>query len=194
MRPFSIDFTMESDSKMKFRKIMKESAEKELREQYKDILDKVERICKKHNARTKNVYMDTYGNLNIVFAVDDDDRTPGVGFNMNAIMGAGYGIKKDLKKAGIYASVGAGGYVGNSSKITIFTSLLDDVDDRGKKRMLSERAYGPATEKEADLVEKIADCLYDNDFSDVDFADNGYEIYLTDEDGDHFTISVVQED
>ena len=178
---------------MKFRKIVKESAEKELREQYKDILDKVELICKKHDARTKNVYMDTDGNLNIMFAVDDDDRTPGVGFNRNAIMGAGYGIKKDLEKAGIPACVGAGGYVGNSSKITIFTNLLDD-DVGEKRKLMRERAYGPATEKEADLAEKIADCLYDNDFSDVDFADNGYEIYLTDEDGDHFTISVVQED
>ena len=174
---------------MKFRRLIKES-EAKLREQYKDILDKVELICKKHDARIKNVYKGWRDELNIAFAVDDDDRTPGVGFNMNAIMGAGYGIKKDLEKAGIPASVGAGGYVGNSSKITIFTSLLDD-DSGEKRKLMRERAYGPATEKESDLAEKIADCLYDNDFRDVDFADNGYEIYLTDEDGDHFTISVV---
>ena len=101
-----------------------EESEEDLREQYKDILDKVERICKKHNARTKNVYTDADGNLGIIFAVDDPDKTLGVGFNMNAIMGAGYGIERDMKKAGIYASVGPG-YVGNTSKITVFTDLID---------------------------------------------------------------------
>lgn len=102
-----------------------EESDEEIPEQYLGILDKVERICNKHDARVKHVYTDADGNLGIIFAVDDPDRTPGVGFNMNAIMGAGHGIKKDLEKSGIYASVGAGGYVGNTAKITVFTDLID---------------------------------------------------------------------
>lgn len=178
---------------MKFRKIMKESAEKELREQYKDILDKVELICKKHDARTKNVYMDTDADLNIVFAVDDDDRTPGVGFNMNAIMGAGYGIKKDLEKAGIPACVGAGGYVGNSSKITIFTNLLGSKHNGGQKMIYENERE--ATNGEAMVAEDIFDALSKIAGYVVDFADNGNEIYLADTvDDSRYTITVKQDE
>ena len=179
---------------MKFRKIMKES-EEDLREQYKDILDKVDMICKKHDARTKNVYMSRGDELNIVFAVDDKDRTPGVGFNMNAIMGAGYGIEKDLKKAGIPALVGAGGYVGNSSKITIFTNLLEEPEFNEDQKMINENEREEATDGEAMVTETIFDALSKVEGFMVDFADNGYEIYLTDTADDScYTISIKQDE
>ena len=68
--------------------------------------------------------------------IKDDNKTPGVGFDMNRIMGVGYGIQRSLDKAGIIGTVGAGGYTDNTTKIILSkknpiveSSMEDDGDD-----------------------------------------------------------------
>ncbi|MBP5753352.1 MAG: hypothetical protein J6W60_10940, partial [Treponema sp.] len=48
--------------------------------------------------------------------IKDPNKVPGVGFDMNRIMGIGYGIEKACEKAGINAFI-AGGYIGNNAQL-----------------------------------------------------------------------------
>ena len=48
--------------------------------------------------------------------IKDPNKVPGVGFDMNGIMGIGYGIERACEEAGIDAHI-AGGYVGNNTQL-----------------------------------------------------------------------------
>ena len=63
------------------------------------------------------------------------------------------------------------------------------------KRKFNERYDGIATDGEAMVTEDIFNALADIDGYVVDFADNGYEVYLTDtEDDSCYTITVKQDE
>ena len=63
------------------------------------------------------------------------------------------------------------------------------------KRKVKESVEGYATDGEAMVTEDIFDALSKIDSYTVDFADNGYEIYLTDsEDDSCYTITVKQDE
>lgn len=63
------------------------------------------------------------------------------------------------------------------------------------KRKVKESVEGYATDGEAMVTEDIFDALSKIDGYIVDFADNGYEIYLTDtEDDSCYTITVKQDE
>ena len=63
------------------------------------------------------------------------------------------------------------------------------------KRKVKESVEGYATNGEAMVTEDIFDALSKIDGYIVDFADNGYELYLTDtEDDSCYTITVKQDE
>lgn len=63
------------------------------------------------------------------------------------------------------------------------------------KRKFNERYDGIATDGEAMVAEDIFDALSNIDDYIVDFADNGYEIYLTDKVDDAcYTITIKQDE
>ncbi len=63
------------------------------------------------------------------------------------------------------------------------------------KRKVKESAEGYATDGEAMVTEDIFEALANIEGYTVDFADNGYELYLTDsEDDSCYTITVHQDE
>ena len=63
------------------------------------------------------------------------------------------------------------------------------------KRKMKESLDGVATDGEAMVTEDIFDALAHIGSYNVDFADNGYELYLTDtEDDSCYTITVHQDE
>ena len=63
------------------------------------------------------------------------------------------------------------------------------------KRKIKESIGGVATDGEAMVTEDIFDALANIGSYIVDFADNGYELYLTDtEDDSCYTITVKQDE
>ena len=63
------------------------------------------------------------------------------------------------------------------------------------KRKIKESIDGVATDGEAMVTEDIFDALSKIDGYIVDFADNGYEVYLTDTSDDScYTITVKQDE
>lgn len=86
----------------------------------KNAIAVVKRICSKFGAKVTGVAEGPYSDsVSVFIKIKDDNKTPGVGFDMNRIMGVGYGIQRSLDKAGIIGTVGAGGYTGNTTKIIL---------------------------------------------------------------------------
>lgn len=82
-------------------------------EKLKKAIRVIRDVCEENGAEVKGlVDGDRIYAKVFVRVLDDRDRPPGVGFNMNHIMATGYGIEKELEKRGVHGLF-AGGWTGN---------------------------------------------------------------------------------
>lgn len=82
----------------------------------KNAISVIKKICAKYGAKVTGISEGDRTHAIINIKIKDPNKVPGVGFDMNGIMGIGYGIEKACEKAGINAFI-AGGYVGNNAQL-----------------------------------------------------------------------------
>ena len=82
----------------------------------KNAISVIKRICAKYGAKVTGISEGNRTHAIININIKDPNKVPGVGFDMNRIMGIGYGIEKACEKAGINAFI-AGGYIGNNAQL-----------------------------------------------------------------------------
>ena len=82
----------------------------------KNAISVIKRICAKNGAKVTGISEGDRTHAIVNIKIKDPNKVPGVGFDMNRIMGIGYGIEKACEKAGINAFI-AGGYIGNNAQL-----------------------------------------------------------------------------
>ena len=85
-------------------------------DQLKNAISVIKKICAKYGAKVTGISEGDRTHAIINIKIKDPNKVPGVGFDMNRIMGIGYGIEKACEKAGINAFI-AGGYIGNNTQL-----------------------------------------------------------------------------
>ena len=101
----------------------------------KNAISVIKRICAKNGAKVTGISEGDRTHAIVNIKIKDPTKVTGGGFDLNRIMGIGYGIEKACEKAGINAFI-AGGYIGNNAQLYLSKAfpIIESVEE--------ERKYG----------------------------------------------------